>query len=425
MATAKEENAFRTSQVPARDQAGMPQSLYPPRFWVVLTMLLVFSVVLKLPTLYFSHTEADEQVYLSLAKRLLTSGSYNLEGTEIINQLSPGIYDHPLFFHPPLFPVCLIPFVYWNIERLAVLVSWLGHALCILAVALVGRRMAFASGLDSERNPMVQWLPVIGICLDPFLLFLSRKLWIDSLLTGLCAASIASFFCARYSRRRSLWLIVGGALFGLAGLSKMPALILTPVVVYLVLTPDGPRRSKIKDLCLGFLPALLLASPWYIAFYHTYGVIIPSWIKPDEWSVEHYPFVRVALERTPAYYFLKLIAIAPVSLLAFGVYCLRRSLWTSRMFLFPSIWFLLCFITISYLGVKGQGFQMRYIALLVPSIYLMLYAFLGQFRRGHEFISIGVLLLLVYGGMTGAVYLATPHFDEIYSPFELIRLLQP
>jgi 4-amino-4-deoxy-L-arabinose transferase-like glycosyltransferase len=412
-----------TSQLSARDEAEISQSLYPPSFWLVLTMLLVFSVVLKLPTLYFSHTEADEQVYLSLANRLLTSGSYNLEGTEIISQLSPGIYDHPLFFHPPLFPACLVPFVYWNAERFAVLVSWLGHALCILAVAVIGRRIAFASGLDSERNPMVEWLPVIGVCLDPLLLFLSRKLWIDSLLTGLCAVSIAAFFCARYSPRRSLWLIIGGILFGLAALSKMPALILTPVVVYLVLTPDGPPRSKVKDLCWGFLPALLLAAPWYIAFYHTYGVLIPSWIKPDKWSVEHYPFVQIALERTPAYYFLKLIAIAPVSLLAFGVYAMRRSLWTSRMFLIPSIWFLLCFITISYLGVQGQGFQMRYIALLIPSIYLMLYAFLDRFR--HEFVSIGVLLLLVYGGMTGAINLATPDLDEVDSPIEQMGLLRP
>jgi 4-amino-4-deoxy-L-arabinose transferase-like glycosyltransferase len=411
-------------QFPARDKAGISKSLYPPRFWLVLSMLLVFSAVLNLPTLYFSHTEADEQVYLSLAKRLLTSGSYNLEGTEIINQLSPGIYDHPLFFHPPLFPVCLIPFVFWNTERLAVLVSWLGHALCILSVALIGRRMAFANGPDSERNPMIQWLPVIGICLDPLLLFLSGKLWIDSLLTGLCAASIAAFFCARYSQRRSLWLVVGGVLFGLAGLSKMTALILTPVVVYLILTPDGQQQSKTKDLCLGCLPALLLASPWYIAFYHTYVVVIPSWIKPDKWSVEHYPFVQIALERTPAYYFLKLIAIAPVTLLSLGVYCLRKSLWTSRIFLVPPIWFLLCFTTISYLGVQGQGFQMRYIALLIPSIYLMLYAFLGQFRRGYEFISIGVLLLLVYGGMTAAESLATPELDEITSPLEAIGWLR-
>ena len=67
---------------------------------------------------------------------------------------------------------------------------------------------------------------------------------------------------------------------------------------------------------------------------------------------------------------------------------------------------------------------MRYIALLIPSIYLMLYAFLGQFRRDYEFISIGVLLLLVYGAMTAAVSLATPEFDEIDSPFEAIGWLR-
>ena len=403
---------------------GISEPLYTLRFWLVLSMLLVFSAVLKLPTLYFPHTEPDEQVYLNLATRLLTSASYNLEGTEIIKQLSPGIYDHPLFFHPPLFPASLIPFVYWKVENFAVLISWLGHFLCIISVALIGRRMAFAYGLDSDRNSVVEWLPVIGVCLDPLLTFVSRKLWIDSLLSGVCAASLAAFFCARYSQRRSLWLVVGSILFGLAGLSKMSALILTPVVIYLILTPEAHRRSKITELCLGCVPALLLALPWYITFYHTYGVLFPSWMKPDEWSIQHYPFVRVMLERTPGYYLFKLAAIAPISLLCFGVYGLNRPLWASRVSLVAPMWFLLYFTTISYLGLHGTGFQMRYIAPLVPSIYLMLYAVLDRSRRGNEVISIGVLLLLLYAGMTGAIFLVSPQFDEIYSVFELIGWLR-
>lgn len=404
------------------DNAKTAEPLYTLNFWLVLALLLLFSAVLKLPTLYFPHTEPDEQVYLSLAGRLLHSGSYNLEGTEILNQLSPIIYDRPLFFHPPLFPASLVPFVYWKIENLAILISWLGHFLCIVSVALIGRRMVFASGLDSDRNSITSWLPVLGVCLDPLLIFVSRKVWIDSLLSGLCAASLAAFFCARYSRRRSLWLVTGGILFGLAGLSKMTALILTPVVVYLILTPEGRPQSKIKDLCLGCLPALLLGLPWFIAFYRTYGVLIPSWTNPDEWSVQHYPFVRVTLERTPGYYLLKLATIAPVSLLAFGVYAFKRSLWT-RVSLFPLMWFLLFFGTLSYLGFHGAGFQMRFIAPLIPAIYLMLYAVVSQVRRENELTFMGVLLLVVYGGMTAAIYLVSPDFDEIHSVFELIGWL--
>jgi 4-amino-4-deoxy-L-arabinose transferase-like glycosyltransferase len=401
---------------PTLASAAAGGSPYTRRFWLVLGMLLVFSIILKLPTLSFSHDEPDERIYLTLATQLLNYGSYNLSGTQVLQELSPQIYDRPLFFHPPLFPAVLIPFVYWKVENLAIVVSWLGHLLCIVAVALIGARITLSYGFD--RNPIVQWLPVIGVCLDPLLIFISRKLWIDSLLCGMCAASIAAFFCARYSRRRSLWLVAGGVLFGLAGLCKMPALILAPVVVYLIFTPESLARSKIVDFCLGCGPALLLALPWYLVFYHTFGVFIPSWIKPDEWLLEHYPFVRVSLERTPAYYLIKLATIAPVTVLCFIAYGVSRPLWTNRVSLVPPLWFLLYFAAISYVGMEETGFQMRYIAPLVPSIYLMLYTVLARFRLDREVVSVLVLLLLIYAGLNGAIYLIV-QYDEIYSIFEL------
>lgn len=384
-------------------------------------MILLFSIALKLPTLHFPHPEPDEQIYLNLASRILTSGSYNLQETQIIYELSPAIYDRPLFFHPPLFPATLVPFVYWKVPSLAVVISWLGHLLCIVSVAMIGRRVTLAYDFETRGNPLLEWLPVIGVALDPLLTFVSRRLWIDSLLAGLCAASLAAFFCARYSPQRRSWLVAGGILFGLAALSKATAFLLAPLVIYLILTPEARPRSRFSDLCLGCLPALLLALPWYITFYSTYGVLVPTWIKPDEWMIQHYPFMRTTLDRTPGYYLLKLAAIAPVGLFALGAYCLKRQLWTNRISLVAPAWFLLYFIGISYAGLQGIGFQMRYIAPLAPSIYLMLSAALGQFRSVGSMISVGLLLLVIVSGMTSAIYLVSPHFDEIYSLFELTQ----
>lgn len=402
------------------DRPGISAPLYPLRFWVVLSLLLLFCIVLKLPTLSSPHEEPDERVYMALATRMLHAGSYNLAGTEILKELPPGVYDRPLFHHPPLFPAALVPFVYLGVEKAGVVVSWLGHFLCIISVALIGRRIAFAYGLATDRHALVSWLPVIGICLDPLLIFISRKLWIDSILAGLCAVSIAAFFCARYSQRRSFLLLLGGLLFGLANLTKITALIFTPLVVYLILTPEGLRRPKISELCLGFLPAALLVLPWYVIFYHTYGAIVPSWTKPDDWLIQHYPFVRVALARTPLYYFLKLALIAPVSVISIGAYVVTRSLWTSKISLVPVLWFVLCFATISYLGLRGYTFQMRYIAQIVPSIYLMFYAPLALFPGNRDIVSVAGLLLLIYGGMTGAIYLLASNYDEVYSLFEIV-----
>ncbi len=384
-----------------------------PHFWLILAMLLLFCAALKLPTLTAPHDEPDEQIYWQLANKLLTAGQYNLQGTEILKQLSPPIYDRPVFCHPPLFAALLIPFVHWQARNLAVLVSWLGHFLCIMAVAVMGRRMA--RGQDPCQ--FIFWLPVLGVALDPFLTFVSGKLWIDSLLAGLCAASIAFFFCARYSERRALYLVAGSLLFGLAGLAKLPALALAPVVLLLILTPEVKTLSAWRDLCLGCLPALVLILPWFILFHHTYGVFIPDWTKPDEWTMQRYPMVRAAVERNPLYYIGKLAAIAPVSIPCFVAYIFNGSLWKRMNSALPGLWFLAVFAVVSFVGLRGQGFQMRFLAPLFPCIYLMLYALPGEWRGGRGILPMIILLCLIYAGLNGVFYLVLPQYDEISPVF--------
>lgn len=388
-----------------------------PRFWLTLAILLLFCAALKLPTLTAPHDEPDEQIYWQLAGKLLTAGQYNLQGTEILKQLSPPIYDRPIFCHPPLFSALLIPFVHWQARNLAVLISWLGHFLCIIAVAVMGRRMAQEHGAGLDQSQVIFWLPVLGMALDPFLTFLSGKLWIDSLLAGLCAASIAFFFCARYSERRGLCLIAGGILFGLAGLAKLPALALTPVIVLLILTPEVTTPTVLLDLCLGGLPALILILPWFIIFHHACGVFLPYWTKPDEWTMQRYPMVRAAVERNPLYFIGKLAAIAPVSILCLVAYIFKRSLWKKMESALPCLWFIIVLIALSWVGWRGQGFQMRFLAPLFPSIYLMLYALPGEWRSGRGILPIIILLCLIYAGLNGVFYLVLPQYDEISPVF--------
>lgn len=405
-----------------RPEAKVPVPNYSSRhFWIVLSAVLLLTVAIKLPTLRFPHQEPDEQVYLTLAGQLYNSHSYTLQDTPIIYDLSPSIYDRPLFFHPPLFPILLIPFLHWHAPNLGVVVSWIGHLLTVMAVALMGRRLVFLEGTKPPDLELAEWLPVVAVAFDPLLTFISRRLWIDSLLTGLCAISLAALFTARYSSRRTIWLILGGLLFGLATITKAVAFVLLALVLYLVLTPEKHQRSRIRDVVLAGAPLLLLALPWYLKFYHTYGVLFPNWIKPDEWTLQHYPFVRTTLERTPVFYLTKLASIAPVSVIAIGAYCFQGRLWTSGRFLVAPAWFSLCFASVSYLGVHGTGFQMRYLAPLVPSIYLMLYAAFSYKPPARSFISIAILLLMLVGAMTSAIYLVSPHFDEIYNLYELTR----
>ncbi|HMP81324.1 MAG TPA: hypothetical protein PKA41_01305 [Verrucomicrobiota bacterium] len=384
-------------------------------FWLILTLIYVFCAILRLPSLTFPHTETDEQIFWHLALKIRSSGEYNLQGTEILTRVSPHIYDRPLFLHPPLYAVTLTPFTAWGSLKSAVAVSWLGHFLCILAVALIGRQLC--SMTQSQLPEILLWLPVLGVAMDPFLIFLSGRLWADSLLAGLCAMSMALFFCARQSKRRTLCLVAGGVLFGLAALTKLPALVLTPVAIWLIVKPETGRRAIIRDLCLGGVPALLLVLPWFVTFYRTFGVLIPDWTRPDEWTLAQYPFVRAAVERSPLYYLVKLAAIQPLCVLCLGAYLFNRDLWKSAVALFPVVWFLLFLVVLSVLGMRGQGFQMRFLGPMFPAVYLMLYMILVRMRNEQPVALLLVVFCVIYGGITGALIISED--NEIMSILEM------
>lgn len=373
-------------------------------FWLILAILFVFCAILRLPSLTFSHVEPDEQIFWQLANKLRTSGEYNLQGTEILTRVSPHIYDRPLFLHPPLYAMVLSPFTALGSMKAAVAVSWLGHFLCILAVALIGRQLCATS--PTQQPEIILWLPVVGVALDPFLIFVSERLWADSLLAGLCSMSLALFFCARSAKRRSLCLLAGGVLFGLAALTKLPALILSPIAAWLIVKPETDKRAMLRDLCLGAAPALILVLPWFVVFYRTFGVLIPDWTKPDEWSMAQYPFVRAAVERSPLYYLLKFVVIQPLTVFCLGAYLFKRELWKSMVAVFPIAWFLLFFVVVSWLGMRGQGFQMRFLAPLFPAVYLMLYMVLIRLHGERTVSLLIILLCVVYGGITGSLIIS-------------------
>ena len=143
-------------------------------FFLILALALLICAFLKVPTLHYPHAELDERIYWQLAENLAQKGQYSLQGTELLGTLPPGIFNHPLFHHPPLFATLLIPFVLVGAKDAAVVASWLGHLLAVLAVALVGRHALRRSvGANTFTSP-VFWVPLLGICTDPLLLFVSR-----------------------------------------------------------------------------------------------------------------------------------------------------------------------------------------------------------------------------------------------------------
>jgi Glycosyltransferase family 87 len=391
-------------------------------------------LVLKGPSLLYPRSEGDERIYWQLAQNLANGGDYSLRGSAVLKEVSASIYDRPLFHHPPLFPALLSVFAMAGMENATVLVSWLGHVLVVIAVATIGRHTLEHSSADWSITSPAFWLPVLGVSADPLLMFVSRRIWIDSLLSGLVALSVALLVSAqgpsppsparlrgasppppgglRRAGRRTM-LAVAGGLLGLAGLTKLTALILLPVFLFFCVRDEDTWKERVTAMATVLLPVALFVVPWLIVFYQKNGVFVPSWVKPDATLMQLYPFVRIAVERPWYYYAVKLVLIMPLALVAAWALARERALWTNRTVQIAVSWFLVVLVTLTYLGVDGYGFQMRHIAPAVGALYVIVLVMVSERERPLLLMVCGFTMLV--GSVTGAMHLLAPQFDEIVS----------
>ena len=264
------------------------------------------------------------------------------------------------------------------------------------------------------------WLPVLGVAADPLLMFVSRRLWIDSLLSGLTALSVALLLAASGQRRR-LTLAVAGSLLGLAALAKLTALILVPVFLFVCVRHEEPWKQRAVSMMTVLLPVALFVVPWLIAFYLKNGVVVPSWVKPDARLMELYPFVRIAVERPGYYYAVKLALIMPLALVALWVIVRERAIRVNRTVQVAALWFFIVMVTLTMLGLNGYGFQMRHIAPAVTALYVIVLEVLVE-RERPLLLMVSCFAMLV-GTVTGAMHLLAPQFDEIVSLARFTGLL--
>ena len=380
-------------------------------------------VILKCPSLLYPRTEGDERIYWQLAQHLALTGEYTLRGSPILQEVSRDMYDRPLFHHPPLFPALLSLFARADLENAAVLVSWLGHVLVVIAVAIVGRHLLKRGRADRSIQSPAFWLPVLAVSADPLLMFVSRRIWIDSLLAGLVALSVALLVIvegAEGGRRRTM-LAAAGALLGLAALAKLTALLLVPVFAFACVRDEDTWAGRAASMAVVLVAMGLFVAPWLVVFYLQYGVLFPSWVKPDARLMELYPFVRAAVERPWYYYAAKLVLVMPLALVAGWALVRERPLWSSRTVQIAMAWFGVVVVTLTWLGMDGYGFQMRHIAPAVAALYVVVLALLVD--RDRPWLQMVCAFAMLVGTVTGAMHLLAPQFDEIVSLARVAGLL--
>ena len=382
-----------------------------PTAKIILAVLLL-SMFLKIPTLHYPHQENDEIIYMTLAKSLLTRGAYTLQGTDVLSHLSPTIYDHPLFNHPPLYPELLIPFLQWGDIAYAVLISWFGHMLAICGVGLVLSRALRRSQGTLLPTDMAFWLPLLCVCADPLQIFVARKLWIEGILAGLFTMSAALLIIAEDARKRRALLMLSGTLLGLAALAKLSALALLPVYLYALHLYYRKRHLFFSSCCFLLLPVAVLTLPWFVAFYLKCGVLVPDWINPDLWSMERFPLMKEWASRPWYFYLIKLPLLIPA--LPLCLYCfVRDKTILKRSDAKVAVLFVLFNVAVlTCLGARGLGFQLRHLTMVAPVIYMFMHHALPA-RGERPTLALSFVICAFVGAAQGFMYLLAPNFDDL------------
>ncbi|PIP79226.1 MAG: hypothetical protein COW84_09960 [Gammaproteobacteria bacterium CG22_combo_CG10-13_8_21_14_all_40_8] len=415
-------------------------------FWVVTLLIISFSAFIKIPTFNLSHKEGDEVAFWYLTKNWIDTQKYTLKGSILAK--TPTYFERAnreMPVHPPMFAFLLKPFVQHNSLKYSVLVSWLGHLMTILAVALIGRWLIQRLQLNDQVNGLspLFWMPLLGVATDPIMTYISGILWIDNLHAGFAALSVAFSLIATSSNKKLPFYFLSGVFLGFALLSKVTSIMIVPVLLFIIFLFE--KNKLWKPLLAGAIPALMMSLPWYIPLYQTTGdVLMHQGAKPEAYQKalekmqpqqlkEFQKKTRCefceAGQATPWYYlWVKLPLINPLVFLTLFFYGLffyklktTNEKLESKHWLIPLFWFLWVMLVATIVHVYIH----RRITILVASIYFMLFVLMvlsekyKQLKLYQPHLLFSAMLCIIYSAMTGVFYLFHAGYAEIYSLPEL------
>jgi len=317
--------------------------------------------------------------------------NYSLKSDPIIDLLGlqRACYDTPLFFHPPLFVYSLALLIKLTGLKLILFFPILAMLFSIWLTFLIGRI------LYSERVALIA-AGILALC--PIALHASTKIWIDAPLTMFCTATIYLLTTKRYG-----W---AGAAYGLALLTKLPAIGIAPVVLFL-LAKDLKRSWRF------IVPAVMIAAPWYVVYYFSCNSFVPTWLHnnpgPGGW------FANETMARPAIFYVSNLLVVAPVYMFGFIEMGKRRN-WICI------IW-VVCFIAMFMLQkllTPYFGFIMRYLLPCLPGLALLSAKFLEQKKK----FWIPAVVMCGYGVFLGITNIYIFYNADVFNLKFLLKLCQ-
>jgi len=140
----------------------------------------------------------------------------------------------------------------------------------LLALSFLPLREVFDAKLAAVAVVFMAW--------DPFQIALSRFLHLDGLLTVLLTFSLLTFIAWVLGQQKSRYLVISGITFGLAALTKMPAVFLAPGVSVLALLAIA-NSYKHGDARVGRILFGVLI--WGVIAVCTFALLWPAlWLDP-------------------------------------------------------------------------------------------------------------------------------------------------
>jgi len=196
----------------------------------------------------------DAAAYVRTARVLIDTGTY------------PAHVDPLPVFRAPGYPVFLVLSTVGNPESIAIDKLWnavLG-ALSVAMLALLARRV-----LGSGRAAVLAG----GIAaVHPSFIVLSKDVQSEGLFV-LCLLGAAHLFLKAHDESRGTCALWGGAILGLAILTRPSALVFLPLLPFMALDLRGKARMKVSSLAIA--ACLLVVGPWTLRNAFVYHAWLP------------------------------------------------------------------------------------------------------------------------------------------------------
>lgn len=420
---------------------------------IELSLLIIVTIVLRLPIFFLSHNNNDELIHLSLAMKIEKYGlnvfkkqQYNLfyvergfnpnslligvlEGENKIGSLLEGflLEREKLSHHPPALPLFLslshkifaknsiylvnisnrvyLMAKNFVIQFYACIVPFLFSLFFIFSVYVLGNLFF------SQR---IGFISAFFLSLTPAELVTANKIWADDMTAFFVVLSVIFYLYVLKDNKPSFSLL-SGLFCGVAILTKMSGMYIIFTILLFHIFEHRNDKVNLKNLLilifdrniLYFLAGVFISSGWWLDLYYSdfsikgtklYFAINETYEPAKSWNM----YFKISSSRPWFSYFVLVPFQSPLYILSYvfiPIFVLRKKL---RMFIslivkeeryvqFIILWATVAFI---FLTLK-PGKELRYMLIAYPAISILSVYCLNLFYEWLKNINFGLSLNLL------------------------------